>query len=96
MVHRLRPIVPKKWKIKYASSPDKVKVEFRTDSTYNDRIPKRVSIVTDSNRKDFLMQEKQKRQTKEDERFKKEVEEMRAAKQLRMLQDSYRWRGIVI
>lgn len=104
-VHRLRPIL-KKWKIKYASSPqslqtkaasspDKI-IDFRTDATYSDRIPKRVSIVTDSNRKDFLKQEKYKRQSKEDERFKKEVEDIRSAKQLKVLQDSYRRRGIVI
>ena len=70
-VHRLRPILPKKWKIKYASStqsrqtkaassPDKIEVDFRTYATYSDRIPKRISIVTDSNRNDFLIQEKQK------------------------------------
>jgi hypothetical protein len=41
-----------------------------------------VSIVTDTNRKDFLVQEKQMRQRKDDERFEKEVEVMRAAKRL--------------
>jgi hypothetical protein len=61
-VHRLRPILPKKWKIKYASSsPDRITVDFHTDATHSDRIPKHVFIVNDSNRKDFLMQENQKR-----------------------------------
>ena len=110
-VHRLRPI-KKKWKYasrnnkpadnrlslqtKAASSPDKIMIDFHTDATYNNRIPNRVSIVDDSNREDFLAQEKQKRQRIEDERFNKEVEDMRVAKRLRMLQDSYRRRGIVI
>jgi hypothetical protein len=71
---------------KAASSPDKIQVDFHTDVTYSDRIPKRVSIVTDSNRNDFLAQEKYKRQRKEDERFKRDVEDMRATKRLKMLQ----------
>lgn len=131
-VHRLCPILPKKWEIKYgsstnkpteknaaklstlqrlirgekpisfdnrqthqtkaASSRDKI-IDFRTDATYSNRIPKHVSIVDDSNRNDFLKQEKYKRQSNEDQRFKLEMEEMRAAKQLKVLQDSYRRRG---
>ena len=79
-VHRLCPIFPKKGKTKAASSPDKITVDFHTDATYRDRVPKRVSIVTDSNLKEFLMHETQKRRKKEDVRFQKEVEVMRTSK----------------
>jgi hypothetical protein len=68
---------------------------FHTDATYNDRIPKRVSIVTDSNRSDFLAQDKQRMQINEVKRFTREVEDMRTAKRLRV-EDSYQRRGIVI
>jgi hypothetical protein len=78
---------------KAASSPDKITVDFHADT---ERIPKRVSIVTDSNRKDFLVQEKYKKQREDDIRFKREVEAMRAAKRLQSIQNSYRDRGIVI
>jgi hypothetical protein len=44
---------------KAASSPDKITVDFHAGT---ERIPKRVSIVTDSNQKDFLVQEKYKEQ----------------------------------
>jgi hypothetical protein len=65
---------------KAASSSDKKTVDFQMDS---DRIPRPV-------------QEKQKLQRKDDERFAKEVEAMQAAKSLNVLQTSYRNRGIVI
>ena len=55
-----------------------------------------MSIVTDSNRKDYLVQEKYKKQREDDIRFKREVEAMRAAERLQSIQNSYRNRGIVI
>ena len=79
-----------------ASSPDKIAVDFHIDAIFRYRTPKHVSIVTDTNRKDFLAQEKQMRQRKDDERFEKEVEVMRVTKRLQVLQDSYRRRGIAI
>jgi hypothetical protein len=54
-----------------------------------------VSIVTDSNRSDFLAQDKQRMQINEVKRFTREVEDMRTAKRLRV-EDSYQRRGIVI
>ena len=80
---------------KATSSSDKIMVDFHTDATYNDRIPKRVPIVTDSNRSDFLAQDKQRMQINEVKRFTREVEDMRTAKRLRV-EDSYQRRGIVI
>ena len=76
-VHRLHPILPKR-KTKAASSPDnkKITVDFHTDATYKNRIPNRAFIVNDSNREDFLNQEKYKKQRKDDDRFRKEVEDM--------------------
>ena len=67
-----------------------------TDATYNDRIPKRVSIITNSNRSDFLAQEKQRIQINEMKRFTREVEDMRTTKRLRVLEESYERRGIVL
>ena len=69
---------------------------FHTDATYNDRIPKRESIVTDSNRSDLLAQDKQRMQINEVKRFTREVEDRRTAKRLRVLEESYQRRGIVI
>ena len=81
---------------KAASSPDKITVDFHTDAIHSDRIPKRVSIVTDSKWNDFLNKENSKRQSIDDDRFRKEVEDMRTAKRLRVLEENYRRRGIVI
>jgi hypothetical protein len=82
---------------KTASSPgDVVQVDFHTDATYSNRIPTRAYTVDDSNREYYKAQAEEARQKREDERFQKQVEEMRLAKKLQMIQDVYLRKGIVI
>ncbi len=73
-----------------------VKVDFHTDTTYSNRMPARPYIVDGSNREYYKAQAEKARQRREDERFKRQVEEMRLAKKLQMLQDVYLRKGIVI
>jgi len=82
---------------KAARAPsDIVQVDFHTDATYSNRIPTRAYTVDDSNREYYIAQAEKARQKKEDERFQKQIEEMRLAKKLQMLQDVYLRKGIVI
>jgi hypothetical protein len=76
-----------------SSSGDVVQVDFHTDATYSNRIPTRAYTVDDSNREYYKAQAEEARQKREDERFQKQVEEMRLAKKL---QDVYLRKGIVI
>ena len=82
MILETHKITDKHVKQKPASLPDKITVDFHADT---ERIPKRVSIVTDSNRKDYLVQEKYKKQREDDIRFKREVEAMPATKRLQSI-----------
>lgn len=75
---------------------NKVQVDFHTDANYSNRIPTRPYIVDDSNRECYKTQAEKARQRKQDERFEKQLEQMRLAKKLQMLQDIYRRKGIVI
>jgi hypothetical protein len=52
--------------------------------------------MTYSNREYYKAQAEEARQKREDERFQKQVEEMRLAKKLQLLQDVYLRKGIVI
>jgi hypothetical protein len=82
---------------KTARAPsDVVQVDFHTDATYSSRIPTRAYTVDDSNREYYKALAEKARQKREDERFQKQVEEMRLAKKLQMLQDVYLHKGIVI
>jgi hypothetical protein len=73
-----------------------VQVDFHTNATYSNRIPTRAYTVDDSNREYHKAQAEEARQKREDERFQKQVEEMRLAKKLQLLQDVYLRKGIVI
>jgi hypothetical protein len=59
-------------------------------------MPTHPYILDDSNREYYKAQAEKARQKREDEHFQKQVEEMRLAKKLQMLQGVYLRKGIVI
>ncbi len=78
--------------VRYFFICDVVQVDFHTDAAYSNRIPTRAYTVDDSNREYYNSSWKGEAK----KRRRKQVEEMRLAKKLQMLQDVYLRKGIVI